>query len=131
MRRDCRLIDAVRFVAGNLFADRLFKIFKICEGLTLLTLRAAATICDARSDRVLTAAPTYAQTSAAVDRAKSESSARKNWSGVAVATLLGHARSRPHNALSFAYRRFYFGGFSGELTKLDGLSGLITSGDLN
>jgi len=32
MRRDCRLIDAVRFVARNLFADRLFKIFKICEG---------------------------------------------------------------------------------------------------
>jgi hypothetical protein len=75
--------------------------------------------------------PTYAQTSAAVDRAKSELSARKNWSGVAVATLLGHARSRPHNALSFAYRRFYFGGFSGELTKIDGLIGLITSGDLN
>src|SRR5437773_12162799 len=32
MRSDGCLNDAVRFVAGNLFTDRLFKILKICAG---------------------------------------------------------------------------------------------------
>src|SRR6266853_1783610 len=58
------------------------KSLKSVRGLTLLTLRAATTICGARSGRALTAAPTYAHTSRAFDRTKSELSARRNWSGV-------------------------------------------------
>src|SRR6266853_6732895 len=80
------------------------KALKSARGLILLTARAATTICGARSGRALTAVATYAQISCAFDRAKSELSARKNWSGVAVPILLATATltARAKASLPFA-----------------------------
>src|SRR5437667_3911964 len=48
------------------------KSLKSVRGVTLLTVRAATTICGARSGRALTAAPTYAHTSWEFDRMQHE-----------------------------------------------------------